>query len=42
MLQKLIADRLLTLPPFDQSTPPINPAFPPNFALAANRIYNIQ
>ena len=42
MLQKLIADRLLTLPPFDQSTPPINPAFPANFALAANRVYNIQ
>ena len=42
MLQKLIADRLLTLPAFDQSTPPVNPAFPAHFAPAANRVYNIQ
>jgi hypothetical protein len=42
MLQKLIADRLLTLPAFDQSTPPANPAFPANFVPAPNRVYNIQ
>ncbi|HKC54904.1 MAG TPA: hypothetical protein VKC35_02225 [Vicinamibacterales bacterium] len=42
MLQKLIADRLLTLPAFDQSTPPANPAFPANFVPAPNRIYNIH
>jgi hypothetical protein len=42
MLQKLIADRLLALPAFDQSTPPANPAFPANFVPAPNRVYNIH
>lgn len=42
MILKLIANRFLTLPVFDQSPPPVDPAFPPNFVRALGRIYNIE
>jgi hypothetical protein len=42
MIQKLIENRFLTLPGFDQSPPPVDPAFPANFVRALGRIYNIE
>src|SRR5258708_2431768 len=42
MLQKLIADRYLTIPTFDQTAPAPNLAFPADFAPVPNRNYNIQ
>lgn len=41
MLNKLIPNRELTLPGFDQSAPGPNPAFPTDFANVPNRTYNI-
>lgn len=42
MIQKLVTDRFLTLPPFDQSPPPADPTFPPHFVPALGRTYNIE
>jgi len=42
MIEKLVADRFLTLPVFDQSPPAPDPTFPANFARALGRIYNIE
>lgn len=42
MLQKLIVDRYLTLPAFDQSAPAASPGMPADFSLVPNRLYNIQ
>ena len=42
MIEKLIADRFLTLPVFDQSPPSADPAFPANFVRALGRIYHIN
>jgi len=42
MIEKLIANRFLTLPGFDQSPPPVDPTFPANFVRAMGRLYNIE
>jgi hypothetical protein len=42
MLQKLIANRLLDLPAFDQLPPAADATFPADFAPVPNRIYNTQ
>jgi hypothetical protein len=42
MIEKLIADRFLNLQGFDQSPPPVDPTFPPNFVPALGRIYHIE
>jgi hypothetical protein len=42
MIEKLVADRFLTLPGFDQSPPPIDPTFPAHFVRALGRIYNVE
>jgi hypothetical protein len=42
MIEKLIVDRYLTLPGFDQSPPRVDPTFPPDLVRALGRIYNIE
>jgi hypothetical protein len=42
MIEKLVVDRFLTLPTFDQSPPAPDPAFPADFVRALGRIYNIE
>jgi len=42
MIQKLIEDRQLTLPGFDQSPPAVDPTYPANFVPAPGRIYSIE
>lgn len=42
MINKLIADRYITLPGFDQSPPPAVANFPTDFAPVSSRTYNIQ
>jgi hypothetical protein len=42
MIQKLVVNRHLTLPGFNQTPPPPDPTFPPDFVRALGRIYNIQ
>ncbi len=41
MLNKLVIDRYLDLPTFNQQAPPVNNTWPANFAPVANRPYNI-
>jgi hypothetical protein len=42
MIQKLIANRYLTLPGFDQTPPPLDLTYPTDFAPAPGRIYSIE
>ena len=42
MIEKLIRDRYLKLPGFNQAPPSADPAMPTNFVRARGRIYNIQ
>lgn len=42
MINKLIQNRYLTLPSFDQSPPSADPAMPADFVRAPGRVYNIH
>ncbi|MCP5420220.1 MAG: hypothetical protein H6970_11435 [Gammaproteobacteria bacterium] len=42
MINKLVVNRFLTIPVFDQSPPSPDPTFPADFVRALGRIYNIE